>query len=115
MHIHMTTFQMLSRRTLTLTADGTPLFDTASGSTTVPLPVLLPGPAIDPILAGTKDTYLVDPGEWVSVLGHFDGAAGSFMYHCHILDHEDHTMMRPFVVLPPDVLAFHGAHGGGHH
>lgn len=39
----------------------------------------------------------------------------SFMYHCHILDHEDHTMMRPFVVLPKPLLAFHAGHGGGHH
>lgn len=37
---------------------------------------------------------------------------GSYMYHCHIPDHEDHTMMRPFVVLP----ALHAGHGpGGDH
>ena len=54
-------------------------------------------------------------GEWLSVAGHFEGASGSFMYHCHILDHEDHTMMRPFVVLPSDILAFHRGHGGAHH
>jgi spore coat protein A len=58
---------------------------------------------------------VVGPGEVVSFLGRFDGASGEFMYHCHILDHEDHTMMRPFVVLPADVLALHGEHGGGGH
>lgn len=35
-----------------------------------------------------KDTYLIKPGEWVKLLGDFTGATGSFMYHCHILDHE---------------------------
>jgi hypothetical protein len=29
----------------------------------------------------------------------------SYMYHCHILEHEDHDMMRPFVVMPTAALA----------
>jgi FtsP/CotA-like multicopper oxidase with cupredoxin domain len=28
------------------------------------------------------------------------------MYHCHILEHEDRDMMRPFVVMPPDLMPF---------
>jgi spore coat protein A len=28
------------------------------------------------------------------------------MYHCHILEHEDHDMMRPFVVMPPELMPF---------
>ena len=36
------------------------------------------------------------------------------MYHCHILDHEDEGMMRPFVVHPPEVARFHVHPGGGH-
>lgn len=41
---------------------------------------------------------------------------GSYMYHCHIPDHEDHTMMRPFVVLPAPLPALHAGHGpGGDH
>lgn len=35
------------------------------------------------------------------------------MYHCHIPDHEDHTMMRPFVVLPAPLPALHAGHGSG--
>jgi hypothetical protein len=27
------------------------------------------------------------------------------MYHCHILEHEDHDMMRPFIVMPAAALA----------
>lgn len=116
MHIHMTTFQMVERRTWGLPPGSDhPGFDLDSGSTPEPLPVPDPGPEIDPVAAGTKETWVVKAGELVTVLGHFAGANGNFMYHCHILDHEDHTMMRPFVVLPPSLLALHGDHGGGDH
>lgn len=117
MHIHMTEFQMIARRQWALPRPGgtVPELDLTTGSTRTPLPQPGPGRPIDPVSAGMKDTWVVRAGEWVSVLGHFAGAAGSFMYHCHIMDHEDHTMMRPFVVLPPELMAFHRGHGGGHH
>jgi spore coat protein A len=28
------------------------------------------------------------------------------MYHCRILEHEDRDMMRPFVVMPPELMPF---------
>ena len=34
--------------------------------------------------------------------------AGRYMYHCHILEHEDRDMMRPFVVTPPALMALMG-------
>lgn len=116
MHIHMTEFQMLNRWQWGLGPGGAlPGFDPATASTPDPLPVPGPGRPITPQTAGMKDTWVVQPGEWVQVLGDFSGATGSFMYHCHILDHEDHTMMRPFTVLPKSIMAFHDVHGGGHH
>ena len=44
---------------------------------------------------------------------------GRYMYHGHILEHEDHEMMRPYVVMPPEVvdhthhagMAMHGTSG----
>jgi len=50
-------------------------------------------------------------------MGKFDGAYGRFMYHCHLLEHEDMDMMRPFVVMPEEAMKFdhggaHGGHGG---
>ncbi|WP_232547555.1 multicopper oxidase family protein [Propioniciclava soli] len=116
MHIHMTEFQMIARRQWPLGPGGTvPGFDPATGTVTDPLPQPGPGRPLVGAAAGMKDTWVLQPGEWVSVLGRFAGATGSFMYHCHILDHEDHTMMRPFVVMAPGVLPLHRGHGGGHH
>ncbi len=47
---------------------------------------------------GWKDTVRVNPGEVTRVIAHFD-IAGLFLWHCHILEHEDHEMMRPFKVI----------------
>jgi spore coat protein A len=30
----------------------------------------------------------------------FEGYAGRYVWHCHILEHEDNEMMRPYEVLP---------------
>ena len=47
---------------------------------------------------GWKDTVLVMPGERVKVGLRFEPYAGLFLYHCHMLDHEDMGMMRNFRV-----------------
>jgi spore coat protein A len=46
---------------------------------------------------GLKDTVRVPPGGYVRIRARFD-RAGEYMWHCHILSHEEHDMMRPFVV-----------------
>lgn len=48
----------------------------------------------------------VNANEVVDIAVLFDTYAGRYMYHCHILEHEDHDMMRPFVVMPPEVMPF---------
>lgn len=47
---------------------------------------------------GWKDTVRVAPGETVDVLATFSGHTGTFIYHCHNLEHEDHDMMAQFRV-----------------
>jgi|SRR5699024_4215378 len=47
--------------------------------------------------AGWKDTFLVYPGEKVRAIATFEDP-GVFMYHCHILEHEDAGMMGQFEV-----------------
>jgi FtsP/CotA-like multicopper oxidase with cupredoxin domain len=42
-----------------------------------------------------KDTVVAYPGEITRVKATFD-RAGLFVWHCHIVEHEDHEMMRPY-------------------
>ena len=48
---------------------------------------------------GWKDTAVMLPGEVTRVIAKFD-RTGRYVWHCHILSHEDHEMMRPFQVGP---------------
>jgi FtsP/CotA-like multicopper oxidase with cupredoxin domain len=50
------------------------------------------------INSGLKDTVLVFPGERLRILKPFGDFKGRFMFHCHILEHEDMGMMRQFLV-----------------
>ncbi|MGY1814597.1 multicopper oxidase family protein [Blastococcus sp. SYSU D00820] len=57
-----------------------------------------------PELAGWKDTVYVPPRTPIRLLLTFDHPAGPeapFMYHCHLLWHEDLGMMGQYVVEPP--------------
>jgi FtsP/CotA-like multicopper oxidase with cupredoxin domain len=49
--------------------------------------------------SGWKDTVLVWPGERVKIAMHFEPYTGMYMYHCHILEHEDMTMMRNYMIM----------------
>ncbi|MBW4720475.1 multicopper oxidase family protein [Saccharothrix obliqua] len=118
MHVHLSRFQALARHRYELdpVSGAVPGFDVAVGGTTAPLPAPGPGRPLDPQEEGWKDTYQVEAGEWLAIAGRFDGATGEFMYHCHILDHEDEGMMRPYVVMPAEAARFHiHRFGGGHH
>ncbi|RPI83715.1 MAG: hypothetical protein EHM41_15260 [Chloroflexi bacterium] len=50
---------------------------------------------------GWKDTVAVWPGESVKIAMRFMHYTGMYMYHCHILEHEDMTMMRNLMVMDP--------------
>jgi spore coat protein A, manganese oxidase len=45
--------------------------------------------------AGHKDTVIAYPGEITRIKAHFD-RPGLFVWHCHLLEHEDNEMMRPY-------------------
>lgn len=49
---------------------------------------------------GWKDTVLVNPGETVRIIGRFDPVInkGLYMFHCHILEHEEAGMMGTFFI-----------------
>lgn len=73
MHIHGSQFQVLER---------------------------IPGPYSKDIVfdGGWKDTVAVLPGDRVRIIKRFHDFEGKFLFHCHILEHEDHSMMRDFLV-----------------
>ena len=49
--------------------------------------------------AGWKATVQTHPGQITRVIPKFETLSGSFPYHCHILEHEDHEMMRQYNLL----------------
>jgi spore coat protein A len=54
----------------------------------------------EPGETGWKDTVIAYPGEVTRVRGKFD-QPGQFVWHCHIVEHEDNEMMRPYRIGPP--------------
>jgi len=51
----------------------------------------------EPWETGPKDTVIAYPGEKTRIRMHFD-LPGYYVWHCHIVEHEDNEMMRPFHV-----------------
>jgi spore coat protein A len=47
---------------------------------------------------GWQDTAWVDPNQMMSIVATFD-KSGDYVWHCHILSHEDNEMMRPYTVV----------------
>ena len=81
-HLHLVRFEVVKRTQI----DGTP------GSVGGPLP-----DGVQPWESGFKDTVIAYPGEITTVKAKFD-IEGLYVWHCHIVEHEDNEMMRPFVV-----------------
>jgi spore coat protein A len=109
-HIHLIRYQALGRDAFDVAS-----FDTAVGGTSAPVAYQHAG-VLEPGEQGWKDTITVGGNELVRVAGQFAGGTGRFMYHCHILEHEDEGMMRTFVVMPDEVMALdpHMDHGPHH-
>jgi spore coat protein A len=93
-HLHMVHMQLVNRQKFSASVDM------ESGK---PSNIRLQGPPQlpTPDEAGWKDTYIMYPGEVTRVIANFD-LAGMYVWHCHILSHEDHEMMRPYMVQPVD-------------
>lgn len=80
-HLHLVEFQVLDRQ------DFNPITGALIGS---------PTPA-NSWESGYKDTLLAYPGQVTRIIAKFD-KVGRYVWHCHILEHEDNEMMRPFLV-----------------
>mmetsp|Transcript_20140 Transcript_20140/g.56648 ORF Transcript_20140/g.56648 Transcript_20140/m.56648 type:complete len:567 (-) Transcript_20140:12-1712(-) len=68
-----------------------------------------------PLERGLRDVVQVPPYSTVRVAAPFD-IAGEFLMHCHLIEHEDYSMMRPFRVAPAgqeDVVQYVPRHKRG--
>ena len=88
-HMHLVAFQIVNRQ------DVDP-------NTLVPVPGTITQP--EPNERGFKDTVVAYPGKVTRVKAKFD-IAGLYVWHCHIVEHEDNEMMRPFTVITTATVA----------
>lgn len=91
-HLHLASFLVLSRQAIS----------------TTPLPTFGDERLPDDNEKGWKDTVRCNPNEFLRLLVRFDDQgdtandyAGHFVWHCHLLEHEDMGMMRPLDIEPP--------------
>jgi spore coat protein A len=89
-HLHLVRFQILDRRKFDVFEYQT------KGNVRYFSPPLPPSPSE----SGWKDTVRADPGTITRIIVPFEGYAGRYVWHCHLLEHEDNEMMRPFEVVP---------------
>ncbi|WP_266181160.1 multicopper oxidase family protein [Dyella humicola] len=89
-HLHLVRFQILDRRP----------FDVDVYLESKTLQYLGPAQPPAPHEAGWKDTAQVYPGMVTRYIITFEGYAGRYVWHCHLLEHASNEMMRPFEVLP---------------
>ncbi|HEX9251043.1 MAG TPA: multicopper oxidase domain-containing protein, partial [Ignavibacteriaceae bacterium] len=103
MHLHLVQFQILGRQkfTATVTAKDNMAHDGSMSMGGKLSNIKLKGKLTKPGLyeSGWKDTGIMYPGEVTSVIAKFE-REGEYVWHCHILSHEDHEMMRRFEVVP---------------
>ena len=90
MHLHLVRFQVLDRRP----------FDLFAWNASRTLKYIGPAQPPPPQEMGWKDTVRADPGFVTRIIVRFEGEPGRYVWHCHLLEHEDNEMMRPFVLKP---------------
>jgi spore coat protein A, manganese oxidase len=88
-HLHLVRFQILDRRR----------FDAFQYMTQNTLRYVGPVMPPDPNELGWKDTVRVNAKTVTRIIVPFSGYVGRYVWHCHILEHEDNEMMRPYEVV----------------
>ena len=89
MHIHEVLFQVVDRQ---------PIFVDEASRTFQVVPGSVPTPP-EPWENGFKDTVIAYPGQVTRVRMKFT-VPGQYVWHCHIVEHEDNEMMRPYRIGP---------------
>jgi FtsP/CotA-like multicopper oxidase with cupredoxin domain len=88
-HIHEVVFEVVNRQVILIDEDAHQV-QVAPGSTPT---------APEPWETGFKDTVIAYPGQVTRVRAQFN-TPGQFVWHCHIVEHEDNEMMRPYRIGP---------------
>jgi spore coat protein A len=88
-HLHLVRFQILNRQQFD--ADE---YLTSGEMHLVGDPVRPP-----PEESGWKDTVRAEPGLITRIIVRFEGYAGRYAWHCHVLEHAANEMMRPLEVI----------------
>ena len=88
-HVHEVLFELLNRQDI--------FVDEATQQVQV-VPGALPTPP-EPWETGFKDTVIAYPGQVTRIRARFT-TPGQFVWHCHIVEHEDNEMMRPYRIGP---------------
>ena len=92
MHVHEVVFEVVNRQALEL--------DPATGEPVQPVRLSGDPRPPDAWEGGFKDTVIAYPGEVTRIRAQFK-KTGQFVWHCHIVEHEDNEMMRPYRIGPP--------------
>ena len=90
MHVHEVAFEVVNREGLVLADDDE-----------VAVPIVYDGVVTppEPWESGVKDTVIAYPGQVTRVRATF-AHPGQYVWHCHIVEHEDNEMMRPYRIGP---------------
>jgi FtsP/CotA-like multicopper oxidase with cupredoxin domain len=100
MHVHEVVFEVVNREGLALDGEDVAQPIQLDGNITPP----------EPWESGFKDTVIAYPGQVTRVRAQFS-SPGQFVWHCHIVEHEDNEMMRPYRIGPEQP----GQPMGNHH
>jgi predicted nucleotidyltransferase len=103
MHLHQVAFQIVSRTpfdTVAFFKDNTAAINQVATNVFLQPSYVATGPPIPPgpFENGWKDTAFTPPGFVTKLRAKFD-LLGEYVWHCHILSHEEHDMMRPLKVV----------------
>jgi spore coat protein A len=88
-HLHLVRFQILDRQP----------YEPWLFQTKRQLHFLGPPEPPEPNEAGWKDTVQAHSRMVTRIIVPFEGFTGRYVWHCHILEHEDNEMMRPYEVI----------------
>ncbi|MFI8685858.1 multicopper oxidase family protein [Rossellomorea sp. NPDC077527] len=89
-HLHLVRFQVLDRQP----------FDVEKYEKDGKIVPTGPRRPPEPNESGWKDTVQANPNEIIRIIVPFGPYTGLYVWHCHIIEHEDYEMMRPYRVIP---------------